>query len=40
VPDSYQRYLEGFFRAQFRLAGTPLRVEFRTGRNPYARKEK
>ena len=40
VPDSYQRYLEGFFRTQFRLAGTPLRVEFRTGRNPYARKEK
>ncbi|HEX6268223.1 MAG TPA: ribosome biogenesis GTPase Der [Burkholderiales bacterium] len=40
VPDSYQRYLEGFFRQQFRLAGTPLRVEFRTGRNPYAKKRK
>jgi GTPase len=40
VPDSYQRYLEGFFRDKFELAGTPLRVEFRTGRNPYARKEK
>ncbi len=40
VPDSYQRYLEGFFRDRFELAGTPLRVEFRTGRNPYARKEK
>jgi len=40
VPDSYQRYLESFFREKFGLAGTPLRIEFRTGRNPYARKEK
>jgi len=35
VPDSYRRYLEGYFRSEFELAGTPLRVEFRTGRNPY-----
>jgi GTPase len=35
VPDSYCRYLEGYFRAEFELTGTPLRVEFRTGRNPY-----
>jgi GTP-binding protein len=40
VPDSYQRYLEGFFRDKFGLAGTPLRVEFRTGGNPYAAKER
>ena len=37
VSDSYRRYLEGQFRDQFDLAGTPLRVEFRTGRNPYLR---
>jgi GTP-binding protein len=37
VPDSYQRYLEGFLRDQFKLQGTPLRVEFRTGRNPYVK---
>ncbi len=36
IPDSYRRYLERFFRDAFKLAGTPLRVEFRTGRNPYA----
>jgi len=36
VPDSYRRYLEGYFRSEFDLAGTPLRVEFRTSRNPYA----
>jgi len=38
VPDSYRRYLEGRFREAFKLQGTPLRVEFRTGRNPYAGK--
>jgi GTP-binding protein len=36
VPESYRRYLEGQFRHTFSLRGTPLRVEFRTGRNPYA----
>ena len=36
VPDSYKRYLEGFFRDKFALVGTPMRIEFRTGRNPYA----
>ena len=35
VPDTYRRYLEGTFREVFRLQGTPLRIEFRTGRNPY-----
>jgi GTP-binding protein len=37
VSDSYRRYLEGHFRSAFRLEGTPLRIEFRTGRNPYVR---
>jgi small GTP-binding protein len=36
VPDSYRRYLERFFRDVFKLTGTPLRVEFKTGRNPFA----
>jgi len=38
VPDSYRRYLEGWFRRQFSLQGTPLRIEFRSGINPYAPK--
>ncbi|MDH4190353.1 MAG: ribosome biogenesis GTPase Der [Betaproteobacteria bacterium] len=38
VPDSYQRYLEGAFRKAFDLRGTPLAIEFRTGKNPYLRK--
>jgi GTP-binding protein len=37
VPEAYRRYLERFFRNAFQLQGTPLSVEFRSGRNPYAR---
>ncbi|MCE2970890.1 MAG: ribosome biogenesis GTPase Der [Burkholderiales bacterium] len=36
VGPSYRRYLEGWFREQFELEGTPLRIEFRTGANPYS----
>ena len=36
VPESYRRYLESKFREAFELQGTPLRIEFRTGRNPFA----
>jgi GTP-binding protein len=35
VPEAYRRYLERFFRDAFQLKGTPLRVEFRSGPNPY-----
>jgi len=35
VTDVYKRYLVGWFRDAFKLAGTPLRIELRTGRNPY-----
>jgi GTP-binding protein len=37
VPASYRRYLESVFRKAFGLVGTPLRIEFRSGRNPYVR---
>ena len=36
VPESYRRYLEADFRKVFRLEGTPLRIEFKSGRNPFA----
>src|SRR5216684_1915295 len=36
VPDSYRRYLENTFRKAFKLEGTPVRIEFRQGENPYA----
>jgi GTP-binding protein len=35
VPEGYRRYLERFLRDAFQLRGTPLRVEFRSGPNPY-----
>jgi GTP-binding protein len=35
LSESYRRFLEHRVRAQFKLNGTPLRIEFRQGRNPY-----
>jgi GTP-binding protein len=35
VSGSYRRYLEADFRRVFRLEGTPLRIEFKSGRNPF-----
>lgn len=36
IADSYKRYLENTFQKAFDLKGTPLRVEFRQGHNPFA----
>jgi GTP-binding protein len=36
VPQAYRRYLEHFFREAFKLQGTPLRIQWKTGANPYA----
>ena len=38
VPDAYRRYLVNRFRSALGLRGTPLRVEFRTGENPFKNK--
>jgi GTP-binding protein len=40
VTDSYRRYLEGRFREAFKLRGTPLRLEFKTGQNPFVDPDK
>lgn len=40
VKDSYKRFLEGVFRKTFQLTGTPLRVQFKQGDNPFAETEK
>jgi len=37
LPSSYKRYLAGRFRQAFDLRGTPLRLEFRAGENPYVK---
>jgi GTP-binding protein len=35
VPDAYRRYLSNVFRKNFRLEGTPVRIEFRSDENPF-----
>jgi len=35
VTDAYKRYLEGRVREHFKLTGTPLRIEFKSSRNPF-----
>jgi GTP-binding protein len=39
VTDAYKRFLEGRFRKEFNLVGTPMRIEMKTSKNPYADKE-
>ena len=36
VTEPYKRYLEKHFRETFNLVGTPLRIELRSGKNPFA----
>ena len=40
VDDNYKRYLEKHFRETFSLIGTPLRIEFRSSKNPFVRQDK
>ena len=40
IDDNYKRYLEKHFRETFSLVGTPLRIEFRSGKNPFSRNQK
>ena len=35
VTEAYKRYLEGRVREHFKLSGTPLRIEFKSSRNPF-----
>src|SRR3990167_7096433 len=35
VPKSYVRYLENTYRRVLKLVGTPIRIEFKGGENPY-----
>ncbi len=39
LPTSYLRYLENSLRDSFKLPGTPIRINFRKGDNPYAGKK-
>jgi len=35
LPQTYKRYLNNYFRKALPLVGTPIRLEFKTGDNPY-----
>ncbi|WP_263078849.1 ribosome biogenesis GTPase Der [Endozoicomonas sp. Mp262] len=35
VPNAYKRYLENTYRKVLKIMGTPIRVEFRSGENPF-----
>ena len=39
VSESYKRYLEGRFRKEFDLTGTPMRIQMKTSQNPFKDKE-
>ena len=39
VTEAYKRFLEGRFRKEFNLVGTPLRIELKTSENPFANKD-
>jgi GTP-binding protein len=38
IEDNYKRFLEKHFRETFSLVGTPLRIEFKSSKNPFVRK--
>ncbi len=35
LPDSYKRYLMNYFRRSLQVMGTPIRIQFKEGENPY-----
>jgi GTP-binding protein len=39
ITEPYKRYLEKHFRDTFDLIGTPLRIELRSGKNPFAKEK-
>lgn len=39
IPEAYRRFLENMFRKAMRLEGSPLRIEFKGGENPFAGKK-
>ncbi len=39
VTEAYKRFLEGRFRKEFDLVGTPLRIQMKTSQNPFSGKD-
>jgi GTP-binding protein len=39
VTDAYKRFLEGRFRKEFNLVGTPMRIQMKSSQNPFSDKD-
>lgn len=39
LSDSYKRYLINYFRCSLKVMGTPIRIQFKEGNNPFAQKQ-
>ena len=39
VTEAYKRYLEGRFRKEFDLVGTPMRIQMKSQQNPFKDKD-
>ena len=39
LTEDYRRYLENFYQKKLKLTGTPIRIEVREGKNPFAHKK-
>ena len=39
IPKSYSRYLENTYRRVLKLVGTPIRIEYKGGENPFEGKK-
>jgi GTP-binding protein len=35
LPESYKRYLVNYYRKSLKIMGTPIRIEFQDGENPF-----
>ena len=40
LPHSYKRYLMNYYRKSLKVMGTPIKIEFREGDNPYSERKK
>ena len=36
VPEAYRRYLENIYRRVLNISGSPIKIEFKSGDNPFA----
>ena len=39
LPESYKRYLTNYYRRALKIMGTPIKIEFREGSNPFGGKK-